>query len=159
MDKIDKTAIERFAVLSGVKLSTILNNWKKIPGITKTPFGYSVTEGTRYPYSMRGKRNLNADKKHFYILDAIFNDKYIDQEMLCCERSDFETYLDDLLAQGLIRKRNCVNQYGANGFLTTPKADAIFRNKRVNQFSEYARILGTFSGSFSGALCKELSAG
>ena len=146
---MDTSELKRFAERSHVAESTVLKNYKAIPGITKTACTYSVAEGTRYPYSMSGKTKLDAAKRRFYLLDAIFHDRYIDHIKLRCERIDFETFLKDLLDQGFIQKRECANQAGANGYLTTPRGDSIFEQKRTKPYCEFARVIGTLAAAYA----------
>ena len=140
--------LEEFAGRSGVKVSTLKRNWMSIPGISKTAEGFAVEEGTRYPYSMRGKTNKpSSAKKRFYILDAIYHERYIDPTILRCEPLDFDIYVSELLEQGFIQHRKCKNQHGTNGYITTTRGDDVFAKKASKAFEEYSRLAGIFAGT------------
>ena len=114
----------------------------------KSTEGYTVEEGTRYPYSMRGKTNKpSSAKKRFYILDAIYHERYIDPIILRCEPVDFDIYVNELVAQGFIQYRRCKNQHGTNGYITTPCGDEVFAKKEGEAFEEYVRLAGIFTGA------------
>ena len=146
---IDKSALEELANISNVKLSTIERRQrsKPIPGIRIINNRYDVMEGTRYPYSMRGKRASESAKKRFYLLEAIYLRRFIDSVSLGVEPREFDQYLAELLQNDLIMKMNWENQYGANGYITTPKGDRVFAEEKKGQFIMYSQIVGTALGS------------
>ena len=140
--------LEEFAGRSGVKVSTLKKSWMSIPGIAKTAEGFVVEEGTRYPYSMRGKTTKpSSAKKRFYILDAIYHEKYIDPTILRCEPVDFSIYVSELIEQGFIQHRECKNQHGTNGYITTTRGDDVFAKRASEAFEEYSRLAGIFAGN------------
>ena len=102
---------------------------------------------------MRGKtRNPSSAKKRFYILDAIYHEKYIDSKTLLCEQVDFNIYIKELLDQGFIQLRDCENTYGTNCYMTTSLGDKVFARNKIERFKEYTMLAGTFTGAVTGQL-------
>ena len=146
---IDKSELIEFANRCNKKPATVEKRFRNgdIPGIQIINNRFKIMEGTRYPYDMRGKETNNASKKRFYLIDAIFNRKYIDAIMLGVEQQEFNQYIQENMNAGLIMHMDWQNQYGANGFITTSEGDKIFTNQKKEQHKYYAELLGTVLGS------------
>lgn len=150
---IDHSELVALAQRSGVKVETIVKRHKKtaIPGIMIIDNRYRVMEGTRYPYSMSGKKiKASSEKKRFYLFEAISLHRYIDAEMLGVEQREFDRYIEEFLQKRLIQRMNWENQYGANGYITTPRGDQVFTVDKNEQMLELARIMGTAVGTAIG---------
>ena len=55
--------LEQFAQNCGKAIKTIKQNYRKIPGITKTDKGFVVLSGTRYPFSLHSYKIDTAAEK------------------------------------------------------------------------------------------------
>lgn len=113
--KISQPQVEIFIRNYDITESTFQKRYKSIPGITKNKNGmFVIPEGTRYPYNMR-RLKPNTDSKRMYaLLDAINRVNYIDENMLHCEKSHFESLLEELLKYELVKRNNTGNKYGCN---------------------------------------------
>lgn len=108
---------DEFVNISGVKKSTIIKKYKKIPGIEKYGKEYRVLSGTRYLFSDIHKYKLNNSyKKRYVLLKAISKFRYISHKELLVEQKQFVQMLNELLSAELIKPNNLSNSYGANAY-------------------------------------------
>ncbi len=93
---IDHSELVALAQRSGVKVETIVKRHKKtaIPGIMIIDNRYRVMEGTRYPYSMSGKKIKASSEKNDSICLKRF--RCIDILMLKCWEWSKESLIDIL---------------------------------------------------------------
>lgn len=151
MDK-NKISIEEFIGIACVKLQTIKNNKDKIPGLTYKDGKFAILSGTRYPRTLSHYKLNSHAKKRYVLLKEISRYNYIDHKLLGVYQEQFETFLAELMAAGLIKENGLANHYGANAYDCTTKGDEILKgsntNKKVNEIAELvASVCGHFVGS------------
>lgn len=148
--QLDRRELIPFAEKYHVTVDTVIRRYKKgeIPGIYIAGQKFYVMEGTRYPYKMNGKtRTTNVLTKQFYILEAILNDYYTDAGKLNMGEKDFDDAISELLRRKWIRKRNCQNQCGTNGYCITSEGGKRVLSIREEAINARARNIGNFIGT------------
>lgn len=152
--KISQPQVEIFIRNYDITESTFQKRYKSIPGITKNKNGmFVIPEGTRYPYNMR-RLKPNTDSKRMYaLLDAINRVNYIDENMLHCEKSHFESLLEELLKYELVKRNNTGNKYGCNCYDITLIGIEHLQQAKLNNYEVVivtgARALGAFASEFA----------
>lgn len=149
-------SFEDFVNNSGVQASTIKRKYKKIPGIIKTDTGFKVLSGTRYPCDLHRYGLKNTSEKRYVLLKTISENKYISHTDLRVEQGQFEEFLRDFLAAGLIQRNNLCNEYGANAYDCTRKGDQILKKKSSGVKEELIKTIASAAGTFAGSIISRI---
>lgn len=143
--------LEEFQHNSGMAISTIKKNIAKIPGIEKIgKDNYRVLRGTRYPANLRRFKSNNFGKKRYQLLKAIYENKYIDEKMLMCDKTQFEDFINELLEAKLINKNKLFNNFGANRYDTTNFGDFTFERIKAEKANKHILIVAEAIGTATG---------
>lgn len=157
--EISYISFEDFVKISGVKESTIIKNYKNIPGITKTEHGFTVVSGTRYPGKIGLYKLNDSSKKRFVLLKMISQYKYINHIDLKIEHEQFKDMLRELLSAELIKPNNLCNNYGANGYDCTMRGDELIKKSDKLAIKELMIIISNIAnivGTYTGAILSEI---
>ena len=149
-------SFEEFINNTGFKESTIRKRYKNIPGIKKTPNGFTVLSGTRYPFAMRGYKIKNSNDRRYILLKAISQYKYISHLDIRLESAQFRDMLRELLSAGLIKKNSLYNNYGANAYDCTSKGEEVLKQTQIKSRQEILNMVSTAAGKFAGAVISEV---
>ena len=155
-EKIQYIEFADFVNNAGVKESTIKRRYKKIPGITKTPKGFRVISGTRYPYNIGNTNIDDSASKRFTLLKAISKYKYISHKELRIEPPQFEAMLRDLLSAGLIQCNNLSNKFGANAYDCTVRGEELIRQNDKTARENLIKTIAAATGAFTGAVLTQI---
>lgn len=145
----ESLTIEEFAGLVNRSLRTVKRRWRQIPGITYENGCYSVLEGTRYPFDAHRYVIKDSADRRYVLLKAISEEGYISPMELGVYQKQFDGFLGDLLAGGLIRANGMANTFGANGYDCTPEGDEVLSYEKQRAKREIAELIGIVGGSFS----------
>ncbi len=113
---------------------------------------YMILEDARYPFRIKCLNVKNAEDARYYILKAMNEYRYIDNEILGISPSSFDFIVEELISNKLIKKNKSGNTYGLNGYDITGKGSEVFRENKQNTIKEIALILGAYSGAVIGNL-------
>lgn len=154
--KIEYIDFDEFVHNSGRKKTTIIRNYKRIPGISKTEDGFQVVSGTRYPYNLGHTKLEDSSAKRYALLKAISKYKYISHKELRIEQKQFENMLRDLLSAGLIQCNNLSNSYGANAYDCTVLGEELLSKTDKAAKSELINMIASAAGTFTGAVVSQI---
>lgn len=148
---------DEFVRNTGLRRSTILRNYKKIPGLEKKNGKYIVLSGTRYWFSDLHKYKIDDSyEKRFVLLKAISKFRYIGHEELRVEKNQFDKMLCDLLSAGLIEPNSLSNYYGANAYDVTAKGAALAHKNDKTAKKELITTIAEAAGTFTGAILSQI---
>lgn len=149
-------SLNEFANIANVRVKTIINRYKEIPGIEKNGNEYTVLSGTRYPYDKRRLKKIdNYDEKRYHLLNAIYNYKYISHYELRLHQQQFEDMLLSLERANLIKINGINNPYGANKYDCTELSGKVLSMEKLKAIKEIAEIIADCSGRFVGRVLEE----
>lgn len=154
--KINYISFDEFVNNSGMKEKTVIRNWKRIPGITKTEQGFQVMSGTRYPCDLHRYKLNDSGEKRYALLKAISQYKYITHVDLKIEQLQFLDMLRDLLAAKLIQRNHLSNSYGANAYDCSPLGDQLIKKTDKAAKKELLELISAAAGTFSGAVISQV---
>lgn len=149
---------EDFVSYTGLRKSTVVKNYKKIPGIEKKNSKYTVLSGTRYWFSDLHRYKIDDSyQKRFVLLKAISKFRYISHKELRIEKPQFDKMLRDLLSAELIEPNNLSNCYGANAYDVTDKGATLMHKSdkiaKIELITAIAEVAGTFTGAIISQVC------
>ena len=148
---------EDFVSYTGLRKSTVVKNYKKIPGIEKKNSKYTVLSGTRYWFSDLHRYKIDDSyQKRFVLLKAISKFRYISHKELRIEKPQFDKMLRDLLSAELIEPNNLSNCYGANAYDVTDKGAALTHKSDKTAKVELVNIIAEAAGRFTGAIISQI---
>lgn len=128
---------------SGMKEATIKRRIRQdgIAGITKTPEGYHVLSGTRYPCDIHRYKLKDSADRRYVLLKMISEYRYISHIDLRIEHAQFKTMLAELLAAELIQPNHLANEYGANAYDCTLKGDELLKKNTRDSKQELSQLM------------------
>ena len=154
--KIEYIDFDEFVHNSGVKRATIIRNYKRIPGLSKTKKGFKVVSGTRYPYNLGNTKLKDSSSRRYTLLKAISKYQYISHKELQIEHEQFKAMLRDLLSAGYIQSNNLSNTYGANAYDCTPLGEELISRTSKGAKSDFINAIAAAAGTFTGAVLSQI---
>lgn len=144
--------IEDYIKTTNVSKRSIIKNRRFMKKVLKIRNHYMILEDARYPFRIKCLNVKNAEDARYYILKAMNEYRYIDNEILGISQSSFDFIVEELISNKLIKKNKSGNTYGLNGYDITGKGSEVFRENKQNTIKEIALILGAYSGAVIGNL-------